>query len=448
MLRSTLDRDGESPEGTAEDLVGQTTNKKNLLLLVTLRWIAICGQIATILIVDFGFHLRLPLIQMASVILVLALFNLGSLYRCSAKRPIDDFELFVQLLFDLTTLSTQLFLSGGATNPFVSLFLLQVILGAVLLPSRYTWTIVALCGSCFIWLTFDYHDIGWHASEADQGEMQFFKLHLVGMFVCFALASVLLVALVTRINRNVREKQARLSQMRQHAIEQEHIVRMGLLASGAAHELSTPLATLSVILQDWERIPRLAEDPEIGVDLDEMKGALARCKDIVSRILLTAGEIRAEGAERTTIVRFLDELTEEWKRHRTPVNFDYRSSVSVDSAIAPDVILKQALFNVLDNALEASPDWLSLEAILRSDILILTVKDKGAGFPSDVLQSFGKPYLSRKEQPGTGLGLFLAVNVVRKVGGSIEARNNGDGAIVELRLPIEALSIEKNDVLS
>ena len=135
-------------------------------------------------------------------------------------------------------------------------------------------------------------------------------------------------------------------------------------------------------------------------------------------------------------------------RHRTPANFEYGNCVSVDSAIAPDVIVKQALFNILDNALEASPDWLSLEATRQGEILILTVRDKGPGFPADILQSFGKPYLSRKGQPGTGLGLFLVVNVMRKLGGAIEARNTNEGAVVELRFPIGALSIEKNDVFA
>jgi two-component system sensor histidine kinase RegB len=281
-----------------------------------------------------------------------------------------------------------------------------------------------------------------------RGSSKLFDLHIHGMFVCFALAAVLLVFLVTRINRNLRDQDARLSQMRQHAVEQEHIVRMGLLASGAAHELSTPLATLSVILQDWERMPLLASDPEFGDELQEMTTALARCKEIVSRVLLTAGEIRAERMERTTIVRFLDEAAREWRSLHAPTHFAYCRRIGVDSAIAPDLILKQTLFNLLDNALEASPDWVGLQATRQEDFLVLTVRDKGPGFPPDILARFGKPYRSTKDRPESGLGLFLVVNVLRKLGGSIEPRNGPDGgAVVEMKMPIGAMSVEERDGL-
>jgi two-component system, sensor histidine kinase RegB len=437
-------------DGTATISLDDSTNKKNLLLLVALRWVAICGQIATIAIVELWLDIPLPIFEMGEVIVFLFLLNLATLYRCSTDTPIADTELFVQLLFDVATLTIQLYLSGGAMNPFISLFLLQVILSAVLLQPPFTWTIVALTGGCFIWLTANYRKIGLaHTHEQRHGSSHFFDLHIHGMFVCFALAAVLLVFLVTRINRNLRDQEARLSQMRQHAVEQEHIVRMGLLASGAAHELSTPLATLSVILQDWERMPMLANVPEIGDDLHEMKSALGRCKEIVSRVLLTAGEIRAERMERTTIVRFLDEAAREWRSLRTPTQFAYCRRIGVDSAIAPDLILKQSLFNVLDNALEASPAWVGLEAMRQDDVLILAVRDKGPGFPPDILARFGKPYRSTKDQPESGLGLFLVVNVLRKLGGSIEPRNcAGGGAIVELKMPIGAMSVEERDGVS
>lgn len=433
--------------GLAENAVAYRTNKKNLLLLVALRWVAIFGQITTISIVDSLLDIRLPIVEMGAVILFSICLNLVSLIRCSRESHIEAGELFVQLLFDVATLTVQLFLSGGATNPFVSLYLLQVILSSVLLDIGYSWSIVALSGGCFIFLSVFHRDIGWRMDSAGMAPMKSFELHVQGMFVCFALASVLLVTLVHRINRNLRKKETRLSRLRQHAAEQEHIVRMGLLASGAAHELSTPLATLSVILQDWARMPALAHDLELGSDIEEMSSALARCKDIVSRILLAAGEVRAEGGERTTIVQFLDALATEWRARRAPPGFFYSKGYVEDCAIVPDLIVKQTLFNILDNALEASPSWVSLEASTRANFLILAVRDKGPGFPGEILARFGKPYSSTKTEPGSGLGLFLAVNVVRKLGGSISPGNRADGgAVVELLLPVAAMSIEERNV--
>jgi two-component system sensor histidine kinase RegB len=110
-----------------------------------------------------------------------------------------------------------------------------------------------------------------------------------------------------------------------------------------------------------------------------------------------------------------------------------------------DSTLKQTIFNVLDNALEASPEWLSLEAKREADSLKLSVTDAGPGFAPAMLAQFGKPYQSSKGRPGGGLGLFLAVNVSRTLGGTVTARNRAEGgAVVELTLPLTAISLEED----
>jgi two-component system sensor histidine kinase RegB len=108
-----------------------------------------------------------------------------------------------------------------------------------------------------------------------------------------------------------------------------------------------------------------------------------------------------------------------------------------------DSTLKQMIFNVMDNALEASPQWVGLEALHEADALSLVVTDNGPGFSENVLAQFGKPYLSSKGRPGRGMGLFLAVNVARRLGGTVTAANRpGGGAVVRLTLPLEAITLE------
>ena len=423
--------------------IQETANRKNLLLLVMLRWLAVGGQIVTILFVQFWLGIALPLLAMACVILFLVGLNVISLLRSRSRTAITNTELFAELLLDVAALTVQLYLSGGATNPFISLFLLQVILGAVLLRPLLIWILVATAGACFIWLTQFFRDLGLLGYEREHGETGSANLHVAGLFICFLLAAVLLVLFLTRINRNLRDQDRRLSELRQQSAEEEHIVRMGLLASGAAHELGTPLATLSVILNDWERMPELRGTPEIGQEIDEMQTALARCKDIVSRVLLAAGEARGEDFERTTLGAFLDDVVAEWRETRAPARLDYVSDIGADTAIASDTAIRQILLNVLDNALEASPGWVGVEAFRRGDQLAVTVRDRGPGFAPEILANFGKPYQSTKGRSGSGLGLFLVVNVLRKLGGTVVARNGHEGgASVELCFPIGALSIE------
>jgi two-component system sensor histidine kinase RegB len=410
---------------------------------VGLRWFAVAGQVGAIAFAYLWLGIDLPITKMAYVILFLVGLNLATLRRCNSGVPVINMELLVELLLDVAALTVQLYLSGGATNPFVSLFLLQAILGAVLLQSWSTWTIVAVTSGCFIWLMMFYHEIGLAMPMPDHGPSTFFDLHIYGMFICFLLAAVLLVLFITRINQNLREQDLRLAELRRRSAEEEHIVRMGLLASGAAHELGTPLATISVILNDWQRMQTLQADPEIATEFAEIQAQLSRCKDIVSGILRSSGEERGEGAERGSLISFMDGVIGDWEQRRGPSRLDYANHLGTDVTIASDALLKQVMFNVLDNAFESSPHRIGVQVAQDEDLLVVAIRDAGTGFSSEMLSEFGKPYQSTKGQPGRGLGLFLVVNVLRKLGGSVTASNlPGGGAMVELRIPIAALSVE------
>jgi two-component system sensor histidine kinase RegB len=431
-------------QGMEATTIQETADKRNLFLLVMLRWLAVGGQIVTILVVQFWLGIKLPLLSMGCVILFLVALNLVSLYRCRTPVLITNTELFLELLLDVAALTLQLYLSGGATNPFVPLYLLQVILGAVLLRPLWTWMLIAVTSGCFLFLTAVYRDIGLLSYEqgVDHGRVGFLDPRILGSFLCFLLAAILLVLFVTRINHNMRERDRRLSELRQQSVEEEHIVRMGLLASGAAHELGTPLSILAVIVNDWARMPALSTIPEIDNDIIEMRAALGRCKETLSRILLAAGEARGEKAERTTLIEFIDDVVADWQETRAPTHLDYVHKIETDTGIVSDTVLRQVLMNVFDNALEASPNWINIEASRQANNLVVNVRDKGPGFSPEILANFGKPYQSTKKPSGSGLGLFLVVNVLRKLGGTIVPQNNCEGgASVKVCLPIGAVSI-------
>ncbi|MBK4737981.1 ATP-binding protein [Noviherbaspirillum pedocola] len=410
----------------------------NMMQLIQLRWIAIVGQITTIAVAVYGYGMQLPLRQMITVLACLIAFNIASHLRWHERRVTTNNEVFFALLVDVASFTAMLHFSGGLSNPFAFLYLLQVILSAVLLEPWSTWIIVLIASACLAGLaTFS------STLLPLDGDRRFSALYVQGLLVCFALNASLLVIFVTRINRNLRAGDAQLADLRQRAAEEEHIVRMGLLASGAAHELGTPLATLSVILGDWRRMPEFAKNPELQEEIAEMETQLRRCKSIVSGILLSAGETRGESAVKTTLRDFLDDLVAEWRASRPIVSFAYDNRIHDDIAVVSDSALKQAIQNVLDNALEASPQWLSLEAGVADNSLLLVVTDAGSGFAPAMLSQFGKPYQSSKGKPGGGLGLFLVVNVLRTLGGTVAARNRaGNGAVVEMYLPLSAISLE------
>jgi two-component system sensor histidine kinase RegB len=428
---------------TAADSVEIAAGHENMLQLVQLRWLAVIGQVVTIHVVYVGLGVSLPLPQMLTVLACLVIFNLFCQLRWREPREVANWELFIALLVDVASLTAQLYFSGGTANPFAFLYLLQVILGAVLLETWATWTIVAVTCACLTGLSLFHEPLPLPVDHSSG----FPSLYVQGLLVCFALNATLLVIFISRITRNLRMRDAQLADLRQRTSEEEHIVRMGLLASGAAHELGTPLATLSVILGDWRRMPEFSRNPELQEEIAEMQSQLQRCKHIVSGILLSAGEARGESSAKTILNTFLDELAEEWRESRAATDFDYENRIVSDMPVAFDTVLKQTVFNMLDNAFEASPQWLSLTARLEGDMLVVEVMDAGPGFSDDMLSQLGRPYQSSKGREGSGLGLFLAINVARTLGGTLTASNrSAGGAIVRLSLPLSAIALEEDEI--
>lgn len=415
---------------------------RNLQQLIQLRWIAVVGQVATILVVQYGLGIALPLQPMFAVLAALVLFNLASHLWCRRHTQVSHAALLVGLLVDVASLTVQLYLSGGIANPFVFLFLLQVVIGTVLLRSPGSWVIAVAAALCVVGLA----AVPAPLKLAVEPARGLADHYVQGLLVCFLLIAGLLVVFITRIGGILRERDVRLAELRQRAVEEEHIVRIGLLASGAAHELGTPLSTLSVILGDGQHLPTMASDGELHNDVLEMQAQVARCKSIVTNILMAAGETRAEAPTETTLHALFDELALEWEQARNPPRFDYRNQSGPDPRIVTDAGLRQMVFNVLDNALEASPDWVALDVRCEDDAVVVVVADAGPGFEPGILQRLGTPYNSSKGRPGGGLGLFLSVNVARTLGGRLQAENCPQGgAVVTVTLPLAAIAIEDPD---
>lgn len=389
----------------------------------------------TILVVQYGIGIDLPLANLAYVIAFLIALNVLSTIRHRHRDVVSSTELFLGLLLDVAALTAQLYLTGGADNPFVSIYLLQISLAVILLDAWAGWVLVFITSTCFFWLSEFYHDI----FNGHEGE--FGRLRIEGTFTSLVISAALIVFFLSRINRNMRARDDYLARLRQQSAEEDHVVRMGLLASGAAHELGTPLATLSVILNDWQHMPSLNQTPELSHEISEMQLQVNRCKAIVSGILMSSGEARGEGTLRTTVNAYFDGIAEEWRHNRSPERFDYVNAFGQDEAIVSDAALKQVIFNLFDNALDASPKLVQARVVRQHGDIVLTVSDDGSGFSEDMLTAFGRPYHSTKGRQGGGLGLFLVVNVVRKLGGTVEAANAASGgAVVTLRLPLISLS--------
>jgi two-component system sensor histidine kinase RegB len=414
---------------------------RNMALLVQLRWMAVIGQLVTIGVTVEILAIDLPLPQLVAIPALLAMVNLATMIMGREREGYSHLELLGALMLDVGSLAWQLYHSGGTTNPFAFLFLLQIVIGAILLPPSWSWIVAAIAAAAVAGLTLDYVPLELPAAYADAP----MRLYLVGSLLCFCLIAALLVFFVIRIDGNRRMSDAALAALRQQAAEEHHIVRMGLLASGAAHELGTPLATMSVLLGDWRKHPAFAAQPELSDEFEEMNVELQRCKSIVSDILISAGEARGETPEVTTLASFVSALAEDWsERSDGAVSLDDQIGKD-DQTIVADPALRQVIGNVIDNALEVSPDFVVMTARVEDTALLIVITDRGPGFAPEMLEAFGKPYSSTKGRSGGGLGLFLVVNVLRKLGGKVEVGNLADGgAQVRLSIPVSALAYDRN----
>jgi len=247
-----------------------SANKKNLLQLIFLRIIAMMGQIIAIICAEKFLAIDLPLQQMFLVISFLLIVNLISFYRYQYQKIISNRSLFFELIFDVAALTSQLYCSGGISNPFISLFLLQVIIAAILLRAIYAWVITAITVGCYVWLSFNFLELNF-------SDENFFDLHLHGMLISYVVAAFLLMIFITRMAKNLRQ--------------QQEFLRSAMLATAAAHDLGTPLNTISVVLDDLKK-----SEIHLRQDILLMESQVERCKKALSNILLETGSERVEEA--------------------------------------------------------------------------------------------------------------------------------------------------------
>ena len=409
LTRSALAQASATPESIAA---------KNMRQLVQLRWLAVAGQLVAVLVAQFQLDVVLPLGPILATIAALALANLAFQIALPRHRA-SDIELLLALLLDVAVLTVLLWFSGGATNPFVSLYLLQVVLGAILLPAGRAWLVVAATGLAYGGLSVAHLPLAIPPSRST-------NLLLLGDWLSFAMVAVLLVLFSARITRNLRARDAYLAEMAQRAAEEDGIMRMGLFASNAAHELGTPLATLSVILSDWQRHPKLIRDRELARELTDMRGEVQRCTAIVADILRSVGQARGESMQRVAVGDLLGTVARDWRQANPETTLTVDLGDAASERVPAEPALRQALANLLDNAAYVSPQAVALSAALAGGEIALSVRDRGPGFAPGEIDKLGTPYHSTKG-PGHGLGLFLVATVARRLGGRFAARNLPDG---------------------
>ncbi len=407
----------------------------NLRRLFWLRNIAIAAQVVVIAWVHFALEMPLPLKPMAFVITLLALFNVLAGLRLRRRWPVTDAEFFAHLLVDVTALTVLLFYSGGATNPFISLYLLPLIIVATVLPRIYTWAMAAVTAACYTALMFYAVPLAAH-----NGMHEDFSLHLLGMWFNFLLSAALITFFIVRMAATLRERERMLAHLREESLRNERIVALGVLATGAAHELSTPLTTMAVITEDLEQ--SCAHLPEVAEDVRCLRDQIAICKTTLAHLLASSGHARAAHTTSLSLEAFLNGMLQQWQLMRPAVpTVSHWVGAQPMPRIIAEQTLSQTLLNLLNNAADASPAGIEMEGSWDDKELTIEIRDRGPGITPEVARLAMQPFFTTKA-PGQnfGLGLFLANATVERLGGKVRLFNrSGGGACTRVTLPLSTL---------
>jgi two-component system, sensor histidine kinase RegB len=426
------------------------TGHSHLRRLVVLRAIAVAAQCATLALVYRFLSVDMQWLPMLATIAALAGLNLLTWLRLRNDRPVSNLELFAQLCADVLALSVLLYYGGGSTNPFVSLFLLPLVIAAATLPHGYIWALTGIATACYTLLMKFYVPLPMKQGEMDEAQMSgmsgmdmqhvmppddAFNIHVIGMWLGFVISAVVVSYFVVRMAHAVRERDEVLAGVREETLRNERIVALGIQAAGAAHELGTPLATLAVVIGELKRDQAVL--PEYRDNLAILEGQVQACKRILGKLLANAQDTEAQAPQ--SLEQFLAATLDEWQLLRPAVLCHYQTTGALPAPqLNMDTALRAALLNLLNNAADASPDEINIEAQWDADNFVLEIHDHGQGLTPEAVARAGSAFFTTKEE-GKGLGLLLANATVERMGGKVRLFNrDGGGATTEIILPLHA----------
>ncbi len=432
--------------------------RQNLKWLFILRNMMILGECFLVIMFVYGLNIRIPEQQLWLVIVAIIAVNIYTSMRLQTDDPVTQLELFSQICIDVISIAALLYLTGGAANPITWVFLLPLIITAIMLPQEYAWYMVILTTSMYSLLiafniplpSIQPHmpDPGLlHPSPVTQtddamqkmhaiSDNHYYNLHMFGMWFGFVFSAGLVAFFVTELANTLKHQERSLAAAREKALRDERVVSLGTLAASAAHDMGTPLGTIAIVVHD------LTQDfPELGEKMQLLEKQVNRCKDALSLMSASAGEMRAESGKMMLLTTYIDDVIAQWRTHKptAKLSFVIDPKVALGATILADRTLTHALINILNNAAEASFDsdqGIEFKANWTLNQLNIAITDHGPGFPPELVEVVGTQPVSSANK-GLGVGLFLAYSTINRLGGVIEICNpEGGGACVSISLPL------------
>lgn len=415
----------------------------------------IVSESLLIVISTYGLDIKLPHFWLWILVLLTAIMNLYTWDRLQSAEPVKDAEVFIQLFIDVGIIAIILYFTGGASNPLTWVFLVPLIITAIILPPFYAWNMVIVTTGLYTLLisyniplpSIEPHTLQsealspmtMHALHQIQ-DQNFFNLHVFGMWFGFVFSAVVVAFFVVELSNTLRERERGLAEARENALRNERVVALGALAASAAHDMGTPLGTMAIVTHDMVLDYPEHRYPDLNRDLIILQQQILRCKQALSVMSASGGEMRAESGSSMSIIEYLDGVLNQWRSRNTStkLNLLINPSAQINAKIIAEQTLTHALMNILNNAAEVSPaqKGIDFHAVWDKQSLSLKIRDYGPGMSEKLLESIGQQPVNSNKQ-GLGVGLFLTCTTIKRLNGKItfEAMTNG-GTSVNITLPL------------
>jgi two-component system sensor histidine kinase RegB len=380
-----------------------------------------------------------PLPEMMAVIVLLAGFDALVLLRLRSGAPPGRYEALGHYGLDVVALYAFFYASGGATNPFVDLFLVP--LAAAAMRFSRGEMLAAAGASLAAYLA----RVAWHVPlpGAPEGVTGF---QCFGMWVKYALAGGFLAYVIYALAVRARENERSLAAARRRNESDDYLARAGTLALGAAHELRTPLCVVDVLVH--EMLQRKDDPGALAKNLRLASRQLEGCRRVLGELIAYGREAPGQ-AQQVPVERYLHELVETWRVLRPGARLAcYRSGTRPVPGVERSSGLGHAILNLLSNAADASPGSVMLECRWTADSLQARVLDRGPGLPEGLQDVLGERPVC-KPGNGSGIGLLLAKRIAERAGGELRlAPREGGGTIAELTVPLIAPASRDSEALA
>ncbi len=392
--------------------------------LCNLRWLAIAGQAATIAVGLGPMHVERAAAPLWCGVGALTLFNVYAAWRAARGGEPRPAEVFGHLAVDIAVLTWQIGWSGGIENPFSSLFLLPIALCILVLPTSWVWATAAVAIA------------GYGVSAALARPLphvhslmgDVFNLHLVGMLVNFLISAGVMLVFFARVAAAWREREREVASLRERVARNEGIIVLATHAASVAHELNTPLATLTLMVDDLAERSRGADREELRT----VQALIAQCRDRVRELAMPA----TSGASGNPVK--LESVIDRWQLVRPTIELRRAGSASGGERVNPAAghLLLALLNNAADAGEHAGQRTVDLSLDVQGDTLSGQIRDYGPGFDQTVPLLPGTLFRTSKPD-GLGIGLALSHATVESLGGELSMRQapGGRGVCVSFRLP-------------